>query len=626
MTGSSFGVVGRFFAKLWRIIDAARRAAVNLLFVAIVLIVLVAVFGGGAPKLKDRTVLVLGLEGPIVEQSSSKLSDRLRKELRGESDEKVQLRDVLTALDAAARDPKIERVLLMLDEFDGAGLPTLREVVAGIERVKAAGKPVVAWGSNYSQRQYFVAAHANEVFLHPMGAVLIRGFGGLRNYYKDALDRVGVSANVIRAGKFKDYNESYSANRPSKESLESDAFLYDALWSLWTGTVEQARKLPAGAITGGINEAPKLMAAAGGDLARLALDARLVDGLKTRDELRAMLIERGVRDDAKKSFRQIGFYDYLSRQTPRRGGDAVGVVIAEGEISDGIEGPGRIGGRSTAELIRKARDDEHIKAIVLRVDSPGGSPFGSELVRRELELTQAAGKPVVVSMGDLAASGGYWISMSADEVIADAATITGSIGVVAMLPTAEGAMDKLLVRSGGYATTWLAQGYDPRKALDPRYASLVQSGIDRIYLDFTTKVAHARKTTQPKIDAVAQGRVWTGAQALERGLVDKLGSYGDALKSAAARARLGDDFRVTYIEREPGRLDRILDFLGASVAKIVIENMESRAVAGGLSPVAVPGFARDMRHDMRWLVDTAGDMTAHRKPFAGVVHCFCSAQ
>lgn len=623
MSQSFTGIVGRFFAGLWRIIDVARRAMVNLLFVAIVLVVVLAFVGGGTPKLKERTVLVFDPSGPVVEQSASRLSDRVRNELRGESDHSVRLRDLLAVLDAAAVDPKIERVLLMLDDFDGAGLPSLREIVAAIDRVKAAGKQVVAWGSNYSQRQYFVAAHADEVYLHPMGGVLIRGFGGLRNYYKDALDQLGVSANVIRAGKFKNYNENYAANRPSKESLESDAFLYDALWSLWTGTVEQARKLPAGAIGRGIDGAPNLMAAAGGDMGKLALDARLVDGLKTRDELRAMLIERGVRDDKKKSFRQIGFNDYRSRQAPKSGGNAVGVVIAEGEISDGIEGPGKIGGRSTAELIRKARDDDRIKAIVLRVDSPGGSPFGSELVRRELELTQAAGKPVVVSMGDLAASGGYWISLAADEVIADAATITGSIGVVAMLPTAEGAMDKLRVRTGGYTTTWLAQGYDPRKALDPRFVSLVQSGIDRTYRDFTTRAAQSRKTTQGKIDQVAQGRVWTGAQALERGLVDRLGSYGDALKSAAARAKLGDDFRVSYIEGEPGRLDRVLDFFGASIARAIAGQLDDRSLAGGMN---VPALAHDIRQDMRWLVGLAAEISEQRRPFAGVVHCFCMAQ
>ena len=287
-----------------------------------------------------------------------------------------------------------------------------------------------------------------------------------------------------------------------------------------------------------IDALPQRLAAAGGDLAKLALDVRLVDALKTRDELRELMIQRGARDDELKSFRQVGFDDYLRRLKPQRDGDAVAVVVAEGEIGDGEAPPGRIGGLSTAALIRKARDDEQVKALVLRVDSPGGSAFGAELIRRELELTRKAGKPVVVSMGDLAASGGYWVATAADEVIADAATVTGSIGVFTLLPTAEKALDKLGVHTGGAPTTWLGGAYDPRRAIDPRFAALVQSSVDHTYAEFIAKVAAARQRTPAQIDAVAQGRVWTGAQALERGLVDRLGSYGDALDAAAARGKL----------------------------------------------------------------------------------------
>jgi protease-4 len=288
-----------------------------------------------------------------------------------------------------------------------------------------------------------------------------------------------------------------------------------------------------------INDLPAQVAAVNGDLAKLSLSTKLVDGLKTKDELRQMMIKRGAADAENKSFRQVSFDDYLNRVPRKLTGDAVGVIVAQGEISDGSAGPGAIGGDSTSKLIRMAREDDSIKAVVLRIDSPGGSAFASELIRRELELTRAAGKPVVVSMGNVAASGGYWISMSSDEVIAEPTTITGSIGVFAILPTADKVIDKLGIHTAGQPTTWLGDAGNPLRPLDPRFGQVIQGSINHIYAEFTTKAAAARKTTPEKIDEVAQGRVWTGAQAKDRGLVDRLGSYGDALKSAAARQAAG---------------------------------------------------------------------------------------
>jgi protease-4 len=281
----------------------------------------------------------------------------------------------------------------------------------------------------------------------------------------------------------------------------------------------------------------------------MALDSKLVDGLKTRDQLRQLMIERGAKDKEGRTFRQVSLEGYLAHLRPGTDGDAVGVIVAEGEIIDGKARPGTVGGLSTSELIRKARGDDKIKAIVLRVNSPGGSAFGSELVRRELELARAAGKPVVISMGNVAASGGYWISMSADEVMADPATVTGSIGVFGLLPTADKALGKIGVHTEGVTTTWLGGAGDPRLPYNQRVGDLLQLGINHVYAEFTTNAAKARKTTPEKIDAVGQGRVWSGAQAKERGLVDSLGGFNEALKSAAKRGNLGDakgeGFRVT---------------------------------------------------------------------------------
>ena len=617
MATSRFASARTWFGRFWRLVDASRRAVFNLLFLAIVVIGVIAWLKSGPPPLAAKTALVLDLQGIVAEQKSGNLRQSALNGLRGDTGQKVQLRDVRDVLEAAAKDSKIERLVLILDDLEGAGTATMHEIAGSIDRFKATGKQVVAWGSSYDQRQYFIASHADEVLLHPLGMVYLEGYGRYRNYYKDALDRLGISVNLKRVGTYKSAAEPYIANEPSPASREADSALYGALWTDYTTGVEKARKLPAGSIARGIDELPQRFAAVGGDPAKLALTEKLVDGLKTRDELRALLMERGAKDDEGKTFRQISFGEYLATLRPKLTGDAVGVVIAEGEIVDGPAPAGVVGGRSTAALIRKARDDDRIKAIVLRVNSPGGSVFGSELVRRELEVTRAAGKPVVVSMGDLAASGGYWISTSADEVIADAGTVTGSIGVFGLLPTADKALDKLGVHVDGVTTTWLGGARDMRRPLDPRFGDLVQSSIDHIYADFTGKVAQARKTTPEKIDAVAQGRVWTGVQALERGLVDRLGSYGDALDAAATRAKLDKGYRVAYMERDPGKFARIVELLDASVVRIVGGGLDARLGALGV-PTQVAG---DLARDFGGLLDLA---TA-RKPFSAVVHCLCEA-
>ena len=628
MSREKKGFLRLWAGRLWALVDGTRRAVFNLLWLALLIGVPVALLMGRADKMEDKTVLVLDLAGPLVEQGAGGTRETLLRQVQGEDQGQVRLRDVIAVLDAAARDPKIERVLLLPEDLAGGGLAAQREVAAALERFKASGKQVVAWATGFDQRQYYLAAHASEVYVHPMGAVALQGYGRLRNYYRQALDRVGVSANVVRVGKYKNAAEPFFASAPSKETLEAEAYLYDALWSLYTRGVEKARKLPEGAIAQGIAALPGSLQTLQGDTARLALEGRLVDGLKTRDELRAMLIERGAEDLKAKTFRQIGWREYLSRQKSAASGPAIGVVVAEGEIGEGSEPPGRIGGRSTAELIRKARDDDDVKAVVLRVNSPGGSALGSELIRRELELTRVAGKPVVVSMGDVAASGGYWIALAADEVIADPATITGSIGVFGMLPTAQGLMDKLSVGTGGHATTWLATGYDPRRPLDPRFEQLIQSAIGRVYTDFISKAAAARKTAPGKIDAVAQGRVWTGTQALERGLIDRNGAWSDALKAAAARAKLPEDARLRWMEREPGRLEQLAGFFKSTVAASVQQALglgASGLPVSGLSGAAPAGGLLDAGtqalQDLVWLHDLA----QRRRPFDAVVHCLCAA-
>ncbi len=616
--------LGRGLRGLWWLLDTSRRALLNLLLLLFVLLLAWALLRGGPPALQPKTALVLDLSGRITEQRAGSSRSGALRQLRGQDDDQTRLRDVLAVLEAAAKDENITHALLLTDNLGGAGLPTLREVAAAIEGFKAAGKPVIAWASDYDQRSYYLAAHASEVWLHPMRGVSVTGLGGRRSYYKDLLDRVGIQANVVRVGKFKNANENYAANGPSPETLESEGALLTTLWGHWTAGVEKARKLPAGSVMQAIDSLPASLVEAGGDSAQWAVQRQWVDALKTRDQMRAALIERGARDD--KTFRQVNWRDYLGRIKAPSGGDAVGVIVAEGGISDGQAGPGAIGGLSTAELIRRARDDDKIKAIVLRVNSPGGSPFGSELVRRELELTRQAGKPVVVSMGDLAASGGYWISLAADEVIADPTTLTGSIGVVAMLPTAQGVFDKLGVHTAGTTTTWLAGAYDLRRDIDPRFLQLVQANIDHTYRDFTLKAAAARKTTPEKIDAVAQGRVWAGQDALAQGLVDRLGGFHDALKSAAARGKLAAGYRVEYVEAPPGRLDRWLQRFGlaelAPLSGLWAAEPDGTLAALAGAALGLPAPAAELlAQDLGWL----GEMAQGRQPWSASAHCLCTA-
>ena len=623
MSQSPFSYVRRGFGFFWRALDASRRTVLNLIFLVIVLILLYAIFGGGAKPLQPKTTLVLDLKGQLVEQSSVNATDALLANARGaEVHKMIQLRDVLAVLDTAAKDPNVDSAVLLTDDLQGGGQASLREVAAAIDRFKASGKQVVAWGASYDQRQYLLASHANEVYLHPMGMVMIEGFGRYRNYYRDALDKLGVTVNLLRVGTYKSFGEPYIANGPSQAASEAESYLNTALWASYTDNVEKARKLPQGQIMKTINDLPAQVAAVNGDLAKLSLSEKLVDGLKTKDEIRQMMIKRGAADTDGKSFRQVAFDDYLSRVPHKLTGEAVGVIVAQGEISDGTAGPGAIGGDSTSKLIRMAREDDNIKAVVLRIDSPGGSAFASELIRRELELTRAAGKPVVVSMGNVAASGGYWISMSSDEVIAEPTTITGSIGVFAILPTAEKVIDKLGIHTAGQPTTWLGDAGNPLRPLDPRFGQVIQGSINHIYAEFTTKAAKARKTTPEKIDEVAQGRVWTGAQAKDRGLVDRLGSFGDALKSAAARAKLPADYRVVYVERDVSKFDRFVEMVGGGTAQAVANAVAAQlklgaAVTTGLPPGAATGIA----NDLGWL----SEITAQHKPFTAITHCLCES-
>ncbi|MBX3726077.1 MAG: signal peptide peptidase SppA [Xanthomonadales bacterium] len=568
MTATRPGPVRRFLVGTWRTLDFTRRFILTVLFLFLVAVLLAAALK--APlKVQPRSVLVIAPVGQLVEEYSASAIDRALARMTGQDVPEVRLRDLLRALDAAAGDDRIERVLLRLDRFAGGGLASLREVGGAIDRVRASGKEVIAYGDSFGQGGYYLAARAGEVYLHPFGIALVEGLGRFRTYYARAFEKLGIEVRLFRVGEFKSAGEPYIRNEASPEALEADRYWMNDLWQRWLAEVGQARGLAPAALQASVDGFPERLEAAAGDFARVTLEAGLVDDLKTADQVRALLIERGVADRDGHSFRQVSMADYLEVLGRENGADGepgapVAIVVAEGEIIDGETGGGMVGGVSTSALIRAAREDEDVRALVLRVDSPGGGVFPSEQIRREVELTRAAGKTVVVSMGDLAASGGYWISMDADRIVADPSTITGSIGVFGLWFNAPETMDRLGLNTDGTGTTALAGLFDPTRPFDPRAGRIIQSSVDNFYREFIGKISAARGQAADAVDQVARGRVWSGAQAHERGLVDQLGGLQDALAHARSLAGLPDDAPFRYVERELGTFERFMQNLGGS--------------------------------------------------------------
>jgi len=563
------GVIRRFFRASWRALDFTRRLAFNLLFL-FVLVVFVGAFFVSRPVLLPRTALVLDPSGALVEQYSSDPAQRALANLAGNASPEVQLRDLVRAIDAAAADTRIERMVLVPDELEGVGFASAREIGAALDRFKARGKEIVAVSAGMGQDQYLVAAHASRILLDPDGAVLLEGLSNYRSYFKDALDKLGVQVHLIRVGTFKSAAEPYVLNEASEAAKEADRYWMGGLWQEYLGEVAALRRIEPSALAGDIAHYDERVAAHAGDLGKLALDQKLVDALATRAEARAQLRSAGVAEGSD-GFRQVDFRHYLAALGPEslpHVGPEVAVVVAQGEIVPGERPPGMIGGKSTAQLVRAARENARVKAIVLRVNSPGGDAYSSELIRRELAQARAAGKPVVVSMGDVAASGGYWISMDGDEIWAEPTTITGSIGIFGLFVTIPDTLAKLGIHTDGVGTTPLAGTLDIRRPLSPQLESILDSVIRRGYGEFIGKVASARGRTPAEIDAIAQGRVWTGAQAKERGLVDRLGGLGDAVAAAAARAKLGSNYHVSYVERELGAWERLALSFGNSDAMV----------------------------------------------------------
>lgn len=622
--------IARFFVGLWDVMNFTRRLILNLVFFGLlflVLIVMMVAMGKGASSakiLQDRTTLVIAPEGRLVEQySTDPVSRALAKAVGDNNAEEIQLRDLIRAIEAARDDKKIERVVLELDKLQPSGFASMREVAAALQELRASGKQLVAFSENMNQSQYLLAAQADEVYLDPMGSLLLEGLGRYRQYFRSGLqDKLGVDVHLFKVGEYKSAAEPYVLDAASPQAKEADLFWMNDVWQRYLGDIAKARKLDAAQLAAGIDTLPEGIAAAGGDLARFALQQKLVDGLKTREEVETLLTQRGVADsDAEGGFRQIALGDYLTQVDARRSPidhrPQVAVVVAEGEIAGGDLPAGRVGGVSTSALLRAARDDDDVKAVVLRVDSPGGEVFASEQIRRQVEALKAAGKPVVVSMGDLAASGGYWISMNADRIYADESTITGSIGIFGMIPNFARSLDKIGVHTDGVGTTRFAGAFDVTRPMDPAVGRVVQSVIDKGYADFTGKVAQARDRDVDAIDEVARGRVWSGAQAKERGLVDAFGGLKAAIADAAGRAKLGepDKYRVNYIEKAATPFAQFMTgFAGSRAGAWMLSD-------SSLARLMLARTLPEMDAQLRFVEDAVKDRNG--APVKALAYCFC---
>jgi protease-4 len=540
-----------FFSGLWRGLDALRKV-LQLLVLLVIFGVLVGVLRGSVPHIPSKAALLVAPEGQLVEQLTGEPVERAVQELRGEEHAETLVWDLTDAIRVAASDPRIQVLALDLEKFEGGTQPTLAELASALREFRASGKKVIAYGTELTQERYYLAAQADEIYLDPMGFVLVEGYDRYRTYLKDALDKLAVDINVFRVGAFKSAVETYTRTSMSAEDREESRAYLGALWGSYQEAITRARKLPPDALAKYVDSLAKSVPAANGDAARVALEAGLVTAVKTRLDAETRLVGLVGQDDSNGSFRSVSAEDYLryaraQKKLHAEGKPRVGVIVAEGEILDGDQPPGTVGGDSTARLIRAARLDKDVKAVVLRVNSPGGSVMASEEIYRELQALRAAGKPLVVSMSGYAASGGYYISAPADEIWASPATITGSIGIFAIIPTVDRTLEKIGVSVDGVGTTALSGQLRLDRPLGQEARALLQSEVSRGYDEFLERVSSGRNKTREQIDTIAQGRVWAGADARRLGLVDQLGSFNDAVKAAARRAKLSD-YAAEFIE------------------------------------------------------------------------------
>jgi len=577
----------KILRALWQGLDGIRKI-LHLVVLLFLFALLVTALSPPVPELPRQAALVVAPEGYLVEEFEGNPVDRALAEAMGDGVGQTRLRDVQDALEWAAEDERIPAVVLELDGLLGGGFTKLQAVADAVESFKASGKPVIAMGNVYTQAAYYIAAHADEVWLQDRGILFVQGYGVYRNYFRDAIDELGIDWNVFTVGTYKSAAEPFTRNDMSEPAKEANRELLGQLWQAWLGGVSVARGLDAARLQAAIDNLPEELEASDGRFADMAVRIGLADRLATRAEFREHMIGIvGDNDGQEDSYPSIGLDSYVEARRLLRGEPAnernVAVIVASGPVVEGDAPAGSIGGESTSNLIRRAIDDDSVEALVLRVDSGGGSTFASELVFDEIQAFKATDRPVIASMGSVAASAGYWISAGADEILARPTTITGSIGVIGMFPTFQRTLDKVGINTDGVGTTALAGALRPDRALDGKAREVFEITVDSIYRDFVTGVAEQRGMEREEVARVAEGRVWTGQDALEFGLIDRFGSLEDAIAAAAERAGLAEDeYGVKYVEQpltpsEQFLLQLLNSRIGAAVAEL--------GVAGGGSPL-----------------------------------------
>jgi protease IV len=542
-----FSVIGKILGGLVKFL----QAAILLLFIAIWAVAL----SGKQVVVPDSAALILAPSGQLTEQLEGDVFDRAFAAYQGAEATQALVHNLVESLQRAAGDSRIKSVVLDLGGFGGGSLAQLQRVAAAIDEFKASGKPVIVASDGFTQPQYYLASRADEIYMHELGAIFIEGYSYYRAFLKDAIDNLEVDVNVFRVGEYKSFVEPYLRNDMSAEDKLAASEWLQALWQAYQFDVETARDLPPGTLDVYANSLTELLAAADGDTARLALDAGLVDELLNHQAFEDYMIEKvGESEDSPGLYEGIHYLDYLRASKPVDDVERdqhVAVLVASGTIVDGMAPPGTVGGETLADLVREATLDDSIAAVVLQVDSPGGSMFASEVVFDQIEYLKSSGKPFVVSMSGVAASGGYYISMLADEIWAQETTITGSIGVGAVVPTFQRSLAKLGVTVDGFGTTRLAGQFDPLRALGPDAKNLLTLTVDSAYKTFVSKVAETRGMSFERADSIARGRVWIGSDALELGLIDQIGDIDDAIVAAADLAGLGEDnYDVRYLDME----------------------------------------------------------------------------
>ncbi|HGJ4321434.1 TPA: signal peptide peptidase SppA [Salmonella enterica subsp. diarizonae serovar 61:l,v:1,5,7] len=571
--------IAGFFKWTWRLLNFVREMVLNLFFIFLVLVgvgIWMQIGNGSNSEQTAHGALLLDISGVIVDKpSTNHRLGALGRQLFGASSDRLQensLFDIVNAIRQAKDDRNITGIVLDLKNFTGADQPSMRYIGKALREFRDSGKPVFAVGENYSQGQYYLASFANKIWLSPQGQVDLHGFATNGLYYKTLLDKLKVSTHVFRVGTYKSAVEPFIRNDMSPAAREADSRWIGELWQNYLHTVSANRQISPQQLFPGAQAIIDGLTSVGGDTAKYALDHKLVDTLASSADVEKALTKQFGWSKTENNYRAISYYDY-SLKTPADNGGTIAVIFANGAIMDGEETPGNVGGDTTASQIRDARLDPKVKAIVLRVNSPGGSVNASEVIRAELAAAKAAGKPVVVSMGGMAASGGYWISTPANYIVASPSTLTGSIGIFGVINTVENSLSSIGVHSDGVSTSPLAE-ISMTKALSPEVQQMMQLSIEYGYKRFITLVAEARKRTPEQIDQIAQGHVWTGEDAKANGLVDSLGDFDDAVAKAADLAKL-KQWHLDYYQDEPTVLDMVMDSMTGSVRAMLPEAIQA---------------------------------------------------